>query len=231
MTPFMYKKWELITPCHLSGRQNGRFLFPGRHIYQCFSTTDPAPSNVFLIHWRFNNVCNTWAKITFQTDPHMTPAKELDLSLWDKKFWLEIINLIRGLSDTFLINQINIVLMALAAMISQMTRTHWKKLEGNITNQMCVFVKRNLSFFFFFFLSNCWVSELYQHKKENLLQHSCQIFHRILVLNWVFAWGFNFPRVVKCQMIFNIEISHISLLKLWIYYKTYDLWYKHTIRS
>ena len=208
MTPFMYKKLELITPWLLSSFRETKWQIPfSRALFiSMFFHHWSSAVKCFWMHWRFNNVCNTWAKITFQTDPHMTPAKELDLSLWDKKFWLEIINLIRGLPDTFLINQINIVLMALAAMISRMTRTHWKKLEGNITNQMCVFVKQSL----FFFLSNCWVSELYQHKKENLLQHSCQIFHRILVLNWVFAWGFNFPRVVKCQMIFNIEISHIS---------------------
>ena len=89
------------------------FFFQGFIGVDGFSPSDPSLSNVF---WWSEDltmcVSNTWAKSPPRFDPHMTPAKELDLSLWDKKFWLEIINLIRGLSDTFWINQIHIVLMA-----------------------------------------------------------------------------------------------------------------------
>ena len=93
----------------------------------------------------------------------------------------------------------------------EMTRTECIEILWRRNTLKCAFVREgNMSSFFF--LSNCWVSKLYQQKKENLLEHSCQIFHRILVLNWVFAWGLNFPPGGKMPNNFQYwNISHISV--------------------
>ena len=150
MTPFMYKKLELITPWLLSSFRETKWQIPfSRALFiSMFFHHWSSAVKCFWMHWRFNNVCNTWAKITFQTDPHMTPAKELDLSLWDKKFWLEIINLIRGLPDTFF-NKSNKYCFDGSCGNDQPNDKDSlkKKLEGNITNQMCVFMKQSLFFF------------------------------------------------------------------------------------
>ena len=221
MTPFMYKKLELITPWLLSSFRETKWQIPfSRALFiSMFFHHWSSAVKCFWMHWRFNNVCNTWAKITFQTDPHMTPAKELDLSLWDKKFWLEIINLIRGLPDTFF-NKSNKYCFDGSCGNDQPNDKDSLKKTWRQHNKSNVCVCETV---FVLLLIKLLSFRVVSAQKGKFTPALLSNISQNIGFKLSFRVRFQLPPGGKMPNDFQYwNISHISL-KLWIYYKKYGL--------
>ena len=99
MHMMIFHNFVFLLPCKMHPRNCDNWnvlafsltnLFGGLKLKKCKKKLQISVK-IWLKGWRKYIVYYNWAKITFQTDPHMTPATELDLSLWAKNFWLKII--------------------------------------------------------------------------------------------------------------------------------------------